>query len=378
MVLEASMSRGSDVIVIGAGIAGASLAAALAATVRVRLLEMEERAAYHTTGRSAALYEPNYGPPVIRALTLASKAWFDAPPEGFAASPILAARPTIFVVPHDQRHIEGNFLKEVTGIEPMAPVDAASLVPILRADALAAAYVDPLTADIDVDLLHQSFVRAMRRSGGELVTEAEVATLARRDGVWEVATRAGTFTAPVVVDAAGAWGDVVATRAGLPAMGLVPKRRSVVLIPAPDGRDVRSWPAVCDIGETVYFKPTGGALLISPADATPVEPHDAFADDMALAEGIERFQAIADVEVTHVQRSWGGLRTFAPDGNPIVGYDPRAEGFFWLVGQGGYGIQTSPALSLLAAALLRRDSSPLGLRLTPEHVVALSPARFAA
>ena len=377
MVLEAGMSRGSDVIVIGAGIAGASLAAALAPTLRVRLLEMEERAAYHTTGRSAALYEPNYGPPVIRALTLESKAWFDAPPDGFAASPILAARPTIFVVPHAQRHMEAAFLNEATGIEPVSLADTVARVPVLRVAALASAYVDPVTADIDVDLLHQSFLRVMRRSGGELVTEAEAARLERRDGMWEVTTRAGTFTAPVVVDAAGAWGDVVATRAGLPAIGLVPKRRSVVLLPAPDGMDVRAWPAVCDIGETVYFKPTGGALLVSPADATPVEPHDAFADDMALAEGIERFQSIADVEVTHVQRSWGGLRTFAPDGNPIVGYDPRAEGFFWLVGQGGYGIQTSPALSILAAALVRRDTPPSGLGL-PENLDALSPARFAA
>jgi D-arginine dehydrogenase len=370
------MSGTSDAIVIGAGIAGASLAAALASTHRVRLLEMEERAAYHTTGRSAALYEPNYGPPVIRALTLASKPWFDAPPEGFAASPILTHRPTYFVVTRDQTGLEKEFLAEVTGIETLPLADARSNVPILRIEALAAAYVDPVTADIDVDLLHQSFLRRMRKSGGELTTEAEAMAIERRDGAWHVTTRAGTFSAPVVVNAAGAWGDVVAARAGVRPVGLQPKRRSVALIPPPDGRDVRDWPAVADIGETVYFKPTGGALLVSPADATPVEPHDAFADDMALAEGLDRFQAIADVEVTHLQRSWGGLRTFAPDGNPVVGYDPETPGFFWLVGQGGYGIQTSPALSEFAAALIRGEPPPGRLGLSAESVNALSPKRF--
>jgi len=370
------MSEECDVIVIGAGIAGASVAALLAATHRVRLVEMEDRPAYHTTGRSAALYEPNYGPPVIRALTLASKPWFDSPPDGFANAPILSARPTLFLSTRAERELEAKFLVDVEGVEPLEFADAQALCPILRPDEIDKCFIDGATADIDVDLLHQGFLRRMRQAGGELVTGAEVTSIEHRDGRWRCATPKGGFAAPIIVNAAGAWGDVVAARAGLGAVGLVPKRRSVALVPGPEGMDVREWPAVCDVAETFYFKPTGGVLLVSPSEATPVEPHDAFADDMALAEGIERFQACTTFEVTRLQSTWGGLRTFSPDGAPVVGYDGRVPGFFWLVGQGGYGIQTSPALSGVAAALVRGEPVPQRWGLTESRLEELSPRRF--
>jgi D-arginine dehydrogenase len=191
-----------------------------------------------------------------------------------------------------------------------------------------------------------------------------------------VATAAGAFEAPVIVNAAGAWADTVAQLAGVATLGLTPLRRSAAILPAPEGRDVSSWPAVCSMSETWYAKPEAGKLMVSPADEDPVEPHDAWPDDMVLAEGLDRYERAVTVPVTRVERSWAGLRTFAPDRTPVVGFDPAAEGFFWLAGQGGYGIQTAPALSRLAGALLTGGD---GTRVLAADVVsALAPGRLRA
>jgi D-arginine dehydrogenase len=370
------MSDTSDILVIGAGMAGASVAAHLAADRMVILLEMEDRPGYHTTGRSAALYEPNYGPPVIQALSRASKSLFDDPPQGFAEAPILSDRPTLFIVPHGQADAESRFVSHAKGVERLKPGAAKALVPVLREEALLGAYIDRSTADIDVDLLHQGYLRLFRNRGGRFFANAEALELSRAGGSWTCRTRTGSFNAAIVVNAAGAWGDVVAARAGVSPLGLVPKRRSAALIPAPGGYDVQLWPATADVGETFYFKPTGGALMISPADATPVEPHDAFAEDKTIAEGIDRLETLTTISVTHLQRTWAGLRTFAPHGSPVVGEDPDAAGFFWLVGQGGYGIQTAPALSLAAAALINGQPIPDWLDSFGVTEALLSPRRF--
>ena len=364
----AAMSTDFDIIVIGAGIAGASVAAHLAETHKVAICEMEERPGYHTTGRSAATYEPNYGPPSICALTRASRREYD---EGGYLTP----RESVFFMPDGQ---EAAFDAVMAGQKGMAEISVAAAktrFPLLRNGYARRAILDAGTADIDVDLLHQSFLKLFRQRGGTLACESPVKAL-EKNGVWSVRAGDKVLRSRIIVDAAGAWGDQVAEMAGRRGIGLQPKRRSIAVVPAPAGVDIMSWAMAIDCGETWYCKPQSGKLLISPADATPVDPHDAYADDMTLAEGIDRFQHAVDMEVTRVERTWGGLRSFAPDGNPVVGYDQQDDGFFWLIGQGGYGIQSSPALSRLAAALVRNEKPPAGIIDEGLVLAEISPVRF--
>jgi D-arginine dehydrogenase len=365
-----------DIAVIGAGIAGASVAAHLAETRRVVLLEMEDRPGYHSTGRSAAAFEPSYGPAPIRALTRASRSFFFAPSQGFSGDALVVPRETVFFVPSDQEARGEELLNDCQGLECIGEADARARFPLLRPGYAGWALLDAGTADIDVDLLHQGYLRLFKARGGALACGAEVRAIDRKDGMWALATPAGDFSASIIVNAAGAWADVVATRAGVAPIGLVPKRRSIGVVPAPPGIDVMALPLVGDAAETWYAKPQSGKFLVSSADATPVEPHDAFADDMAVAEGIDRFTQAADIEVTRVEHAWGGLRTFAPDGVPVCGHDSSVDGFFWLAGQGGYGIQTSPALSRLAAALVLGDAPPADILAEGVTPGDLDPARL--
>ena len=370
------MAVDSDILIIGAGIAGASAGAHLAQHRKVTVLEMEERPGFHSTGRSAAAYEPNYGPPAIRALTRAARDFYYDPPQGFAGAALLEPRDTIFLVPAGQEAAAEHILAGSKGLEVISGADARKRFPVLREGFAKSALLDTDSADIDVDLLHQGYLRLFKSRGGQVICNAAAQTIERRNGKWTVQTPAGEFSAATVVNAAGAWGDVVAKLAGARQVGLQPKRRSIAVLPAPAGHDVMAWPLMSDAGETWYMKPSGGRMLVSPADATPVDPHDAYADDMTLAEGIDRFQQAADVEVERLENSWGGLRTFAPDGTPVCGYDPEAKGFFWLVGQGGYGIQTAPALSRLAAALVLEKPVPSDIAAEGIADDTLSPARF--
>jgi D-arginine dehydrogenase len=357
-----------DIVVIGAGIAGASVAAHLAETHRVAILEMEERPGFHTTGRSAATYEPNYGPPPICVLTRASRREFDA--GGY-----LTPRESLFLMPRGQEPEFDKLLAIQQGMEEISAAAAKAKFPLLKDGYAQRVVLDPGTADIDVDLLHQAYLKLFRQRGGTLVCDAPVTALERTGG-WTAVAGNHKFRTQIIVDAAGAWGDQVAGLAGKRRIGLQPKRRSIAVVPAPDGLDIMSWPMAVDAAETWYCKPQSGKLLISPADATPVDPHDAYADDMTLAEGIDRFQQAVDMEVTRVERTWGGLRSFAPDGNLVVGHDAAQDGFFWLIGQGGYGIQSAPALSRLAAALLRHEEPPSDIIDEGLVLADISPARF--
>jgi D-arginine dehydrogenase len=365
----------ADVVIIGAGIAGASLAARLAGTGTVLLLDMEDHPGFHTTSRSAAMWEPSFGPPIFRALTHASGPFLHEPPDGFSATPLVTPRGVMMCGEHDDGSDPAEFIAR--GYVEIPRSEAAALVPQLRVDELAWILLDDLTKDVDVDALHQGFLRAARAGGCTVECRAGVER-ATRNGTWTIDTAAGPVSTPLVVIAAGAWGDQVARLFGAAPVGLEPRRRSACIIAAPASADINRWPQIFPAREDFYCKPTGGQLMLSPCDATPVDPHDAYADDFKLAEGIAAYERLIDHGVNRIERSWGGLRTFAPDGNPVVGYDPEVQGLFWLTGQGGYGIQSSPALSEVAAALLHRKGIPPAIAKHGITAEAISPARFRA
>ncbi|MFP5332812.1 MAG: NAD(P)/FAD-dependent oxidoreductase [Acidimicrobiia bacterium] len=365
----------ADVIVIGGGIAGISAAAELeVAGADVTLLEAERQLAYHTTGRSAALYFESYGHPTVRALSRASRAYFEDPPQGTVDAPILSPRGALVVAPPDQTAALAAEITEArshgTDIRELTPDECTEIVPVLCTDLIAAASYEPGAADMDVAAIHQSFVRTFRRHGGEIVTTARVRDMERRGLGWTVRTENGdSYEAPIVVNAAGAWCDVVGTLAGANPIGLVPKRRTAFMVGAPP--DSTHWPLTVDAHHTFYFKPDGPQLLCSPADETPTEPQDARPEDIDIALAIERINEMTTLGIRSVRSAWAGLRSFVADGGMVIGFDPDVDGFFWLAGQGGTGIQTSPAAGALAADLVRGVPSRIGVDLA-----AFSPARL--
>jgi D-arginine dehydrogenase len=247
---------------------------------------------------------------------------------------------------------------------------------LLREDYVAGAVLDPEAMDMDVHAIHLGFIRAMRARSGALTTGAELKFLRRSGQSWLARTTAGNFSARVVVNAAGAWCDEVGAMAGAHPIGLVPKRRTAFIFDAPPGFDVSRWPSVVDVGEEFYFKPEAGKLLGSPADQTPMNPCDAHPDDFDVAVGVARIQRAARIPVTHLYRKWAGLRSFVADGCPVVGYDPFVEDFFWLAAQGGYGIETSPSIARLAAALAVGGDIPADLAKQGVTSAALAPERL--
>lgn len=363
----------TDIAVIGAGIAGTGVAAELAGDFRVVLLEQEERPGYHATGRSAAIFVRNYGNAVIRALSRASAQFFEHPDPKLFATPLIAQRGVLYITDAESRKNHEGLLAVADGLREIGVAEAIAKVPALRRDWLVAASFEENAQDVDVATLQEGWLRKARANGAAILTRTPLQRAERVAGRWRIETPAGKVVADTIVNAAGAWADQVAIACGVPPVGLQPMRRSVAVVPPPDGLDIRRWPLTIDAAERFYFKPEAGKLFVSPAEEIPVEPHDAFADDMVLAEGLDRFEQAVDVPVTRVERSWAGLRTFAPDRTPVAGFDSAAENFFWLAGQGGYGIQTSPALSRLGGQLIRRAN------LQPEFeplVPALSPDRF--
>ena len=365
-----------DIIVIGGGIAGTSAAAELSRDHKVCVLERETAAGYHSTGRSAATFVPSYGPPAFQALARASEAFFTQADPEFWPAPLLSPRGEVMMIaPGEEAHIaEGQAL----GLAHLPLDELKRRVPLLKQETLVAALIDEAARDIDVDLLLQGYVKKLRARGGEIRFNMEVTSFTRHYGAWQVQTAKGdSFSAGMVVNAAGAWASEIGRLAKAQAITITPKRRSAMLLDLPADCGLDGWPLCFGAGETFYFKPMGGRLMLSPADATPVEPHDAWADDMALAEAVEKFQQVIDFEVTHAGQSWGGLRSFAPDGNPVVGFDELQDHFVWLAGQGGYGIQSAPALASLISSLVNsghamRESAFAGLELS-----AISPERFA-
>ncbi len=365
-----------DIAIVGGGIAGATLARDLAGTARVIILEAEELAGYHSTGRSAAIFIQNYGNGVIRALSRASRAFFEAPPSEVAAGSLLTPRGILFIAQPGEEPLLDEIVEEAEGLLPLTPRQACEKVSILREEKIAAAAYETDASDIDVAGLHQGCLRAAKTAGAELATERQVTGITRENGRWRVAFQGGAIEADIVVNAAGAWADDVAGMAGVPPLGLLPLRRSAAILPAPPACPVESWPLVSDAAERYYFKPETGRLMVSPADETPVDPHDAYVDDMVLAEGLHEFEQATSYEVQRVEHQWAGLRTFAPDRSLVIGYDNSKEGFFWLAGQGGYGIQTSPAAARAAASLLLTEAFPEDLEAQGLQAAQVSPERF--
>lgn len=372
-----------DVAVVGAGIAGAAAAYDISRTHRVILIEREDQPGYHSTGRSAALYTETYGPPAIRALARASRPFLESPPRGFADVPLLSPRGVMFIARDDQRPATTEFLALAhasaegrAAIVEIDAVQAAAMVPILAPGYVRQAYLERGARDLDVHAIHQGFLRGLRAQGGRLATDAEVLDLRRRRGIWHVATRAGEFRVAAVVNAAGAWADAIAGLAGAAPSGLVPKRRTALIAALPPDIHCAGWPMVCCVAETFYFKPDAGRLLVSPADETPSPPCDAQPEDIDIAIAIDRLERATTLSVGSVVRKWAGLRSFVADHVPVVGRDPDLPGFFWLAGQGGYGIKTSPALGRVIGACVRGEALADDLAACGVSAVALAPGRL--
>ena len=369
----------ADFIVIGAGIAGASIAYELSRAASVRVIEAEMQPGQHATGRSAALFSEIYGNEAVRALSRASRGFLAAPPDGFSDGAMLLPRGAMFVATREQAETFAELCAE-PGIgshtQRIDTDEALARVPILRRDHAVQVLLEEDAQDIDVHALHRGFLRGLKRNGGTLALGDRVESIARNGAGWEVVAGAQVCHASVVVNAAGAWADDVAALAGLPCIGLEPRRRTAMILELPSGMDPRTWPMVFDVAEAFYFKPDAGRLLLSPADETLSPPVDAVPDDMDVAVAVDRFERATTMTVHHVPSSWAGLRTFAPDRTPVVGFETSAPGFFWLAGQGGYGIQTAPALSRVAAALALGDALPQDLVDHGVDVAVLSPRRL--
>ncbi|MDQ0011618.1 D-arginine dehydrogenase [Luteibacter jiangsuensis] len=366
-----------DVIVIGAGIAGASVAWFLAPHARVMLLERESFAGFHTTGRSAAHFSESYGSPQVRALSRATRPFLEHPPEGFATHPLLHRRGALVVGSAEQA---GRVRDEYDAVRRHTPsltlLDReaiAALVPVLRPEAAEIAFFEPDSADIDVNELHQGFLRGAKARGVALHLDTRVHALRREGDEWIVNEH---WRAPVVVNAAGAWADALAELAGVRTIGLEPRRRSAFTFAAPEDVDTSAWPFVVDIDETFYFKPDAGLLLGSAANADPVHPHDVQPEEYDIALGIHRIEEATTMTIRRPARTWAGLRSFVADGDLVGGFAPDAPGFFWLAAQGGYGIQTSAAMAEACASMILGKPMPDHLAQAGITAEMLGPKRL--
>ena len=344
-----------DVAIIGAGIAGASIASEIGADRSVLLLEAEEHPGYHSTGRSAAFWTESYGGPLVQPLTSASRAFLENPPPEFSESSFLRRRGAVNIARDDQENLVEQFLTDFAdnglAMERWTWAQAASLVPDLKPDWTHAIY-EPNCRDIDVAALHAAYLRDAKRKAVDLVCRAPVSQIGRQNGGWALNARDETYRATVLVNAAGAWADGIARLAGAQPIGIQPLIRNMVQIET-DPPSTRNMPLVVGLDGSFYFKPeAGGSYWLSPHDEIPTEAGDVAPDELSVAIAIDRFEKVMDVAVKRVARKWAGLRSFAPDRLPVIGFDSATDDFFWFAGQGGFGIQTAPAAAKLARSLL--------------------------
>lgn len=366
-----------DAIVLGAGMAGASVAYFLAPHARVLLLEREPQPGMHSTGRSAAMFCEGYGSAQVRALTRASRVFMDAPSAGFARHALLHRRGMLMIGSAEQAariHRAHEELRAHSG--DLRLLDAAALramVPVLEPAAAQIGLLDPAAADIDVNELHQGFLRGLKAQRGTLRCDVRSDAIERTGTQWVVRAGAQAWRAPLLVDAAGAWVDQVAALAGVAPIGIEPRRRSAFLFAPPEGLATAHWPLVIDADESFYFKPDAGLPLGSPANADPVEPQDVQPEELDIALGIHRIEQATTLRIRRPRRTWAGLRSFVADGDLVGGFAPDAPGFFWVAAQGGYGIQTAPAMGEACACLALGRPLPAALRDAGISAAALAP-----
>jgi D-arginine dehydrogenase len=371
-----------DFAIIGAGIAGVSAAYHLAPHARVIVLEREHVAAYHTTGRSAALHSETYGSAEIRAITVSSGRFYRKPPPGFTDHPLLTPRGALIAGRAEQQaalqKAAAEYARLVPSVRWLDPGETLRRQPLLKPEAAAGgAIFEPEADDMDVSAIHGGFLRGARTAGAVLRLDAEITSLERKDGTWRIGLRDGeSLAAKTVINAAGAWADVVAALAGARPVGLVPKRRTAFTFDAPAGLDLVHLPMVIDFDESWYFKPEVGQFLASPADETPSPPCDAQPEEIDIAIAVERIETATTLQIRRIKNKWAGLRSFVADKNLVVGYDQAVEGLFWLAGQGGYGIQTGESAGRLAASLALGRGMPDDIAGLGVREAALSPARF--
>ncbi len=369
-----------DILIIGAGIAGLSAAYELSKFAKVIVLEAENQPGYHTTGRSAAIYTRNYGNQDIRILTKASHGFFTSNPQGFSDHPLLSPRGALFIAREDQLKTldtaRADAQAKSAAIQRLNVAETIEINSALDPEYFSAALYEPDACDIDVHSLHNGYRAGLLGRGGQVAVNSQVHSISRHKGVWKLSSRAGGFTAPILVNAAGAWGDVIAGMAGVRPVGLVPKRRTVFTFVPPPELDISHWPLTLDIDEQFYFKPDAGQVLASPADETPSPPCDAQPEELDIAVAVDRLQTATTLKVTRIANKWAGLRSFVAGKTPVVGMDDEVEGFFWLVGQGGYGIQTAPAIAIAVAELINTGNLPEMLTSMGLQAKHLGPGRL--
>jgi D-arginine dehydrogenase len=377
--MDGMNASSTDFLILGAGIAGASIGHFLTPHGRCVMLERESQPGYHSTGRSAAQFIASYGPAQVRALSRASEPFFLNPPPGFAEAPLLTPRGLLTVAGPDEMHHLDEAWATLQQTSPrgvrLSAEEALARVPALRPEKVSAAIYEPDSFDMDVHAIHQGYLRGFRRAGGTLVCDAEVVAIERRDGLWRVRTAAGSeHAAPVLINAAGAWCDAVAQLAGVAPIGLVPKRRTAFTFLPPAGTDTARWPLLLAADESFYMKPDAGALLASPVNEDPTHPQDVQPEELDIALGLHALETWTTLtpRPTH---TWAGLRSFVADGELVGGFDAAAEGFFWCAAQGGYGIQTSAAMGEACAALVRGLPLPAHISACGLTAAMLSPAR---
>ncbi|MER9335356.1 FAD-binding oxidoreductase [Mesorhizobium sp. M0293] len=362
------------IVIIGGGIAGLSLAAAVQPWAEVTELEREPHLGYHASGRSAALFSETYGNALVRALSLASRqAIVDG---GFAAH----RRGALHVGGVQDSAAVDRMATEMQALVPsvrrLSAAQVNALVPVIATETTCGGVHEPGALDVDTAKMLAASASVVKAGGGIIRTGEAVREITRTAAGFRVATNAGAYQADIVVNAAGAWVDVVAGLAGLPGLGFRPKRRTAFLFDPPAGTDIANWPLVVDLHEQFYFKPDAGRLIGSLADETDSEPCDAWPEDIDVAIAVDRIERATSLRIGRPSTPWAGLRTFSPDRSPVVGFDPRLPGFFWLGGQGGFGFQVSLPLARQGSALLRGQPLPDDLAARGVSTAALAPDRF--
>ena len=371
----------TDFIIIGSGIAGMSAAYRLSDHGKVIVIEKEAHLGYHTTGRSAAFFTENYGNKTIRALTKASRYFLENPTESFLNNPLMSLNGGVLMIANsnqtDAVEKELKYAHENSAkVFEISKKEALKMVPALKENYLDRALHEPYSKVMDVDLIHQGYARGAKKNETKIYFNQEVIKISKDKNLWNIKTRNETYSAPVIINAAGAWCDEIALLANCKPLGIKPKRRTIIIFKNTDNYIINQWPVVIDINDNFYFKPESGKFLASPADETDSPPCDAQPEEIDIALTVERLEKATNLKIKNIEHKWAGLRSFYPDRTPVVGEDNNNSGFFWLAGQGGYGIMTSPSISKILESLITGKKWPKKLEELSINENTLSPNRF--